>query len=162
MEDTVKVLIEIPKGSNNKYEYDHDRDEFFLDRVLYSPLHYPADYGFIPETLAGDGDPVDVLVLITNPTFPGCTLQFKPIGALTMEDDKGPDVKILGVAVADPRMSQFTNLDMLPPHTLKEIEYFFSIYKDLEGKKVITRGWEGATYAWKIIRQGKEAYLCAR
>ncbi|ATW23446.1 inorganic diphosphatase [Candidatus Formimonas warabiya] len=162
MEGTVKAFIEIPKGSNNKYEYDKEKGEFVLDRVLYSPLHYPGDYGFIPETLADDGDPVDVLVLVTNPTFPGCTMRVKPIGALLMADDKGEDIKVLCVPVADPRMSQFTDLDALPAHTLKEVEYFFSIYKDLEEKQVITRGWKDVSFAWQVIEKGKKAYPRAK
>ncbi|KKM08600.1 hypothetical protein SY88_23040 [Clostridiales bacterium PH28_bin88] len=155
---TVKAFIEIPKGSNNKYEYDQANGEFFLDRVLYSPLHYPADYGFIPYTLAEDGDPLDILVLVTNPTFPGCTIQVKPIGALAMEDDKGPDIKILSVPVVDPRLAEMDALKSIPPHILKEIEYFFSIYKDLEGKKVFTSGWKDSSYAWEEIERASRSF----
>lgn len=155
---TVNAIIEIPKGSNNKYEYNKDTGQFYLDRVLYSPVHYPADYGYIPETLAKDGDPLDILVIVTNPTFPGCLIQVKPIGALEMSDIKGPDVKILGVPVADPRLSQISDLDDIPHHVLKEIEYFFSIYKELEGENVITSGWRDTAYAWKEINQATDTY----
>jgi inorganic pyrophosphatase len=153
---TVKAFIEIPKGSSNKYEYDDASGQFVLDRVLYSPVHYPADYGFIPQTLAEDGDHLDVLVLVTNPTFPGCTMEVKPIGALAMADDKGPDVKILAVPVVDPRLSPLTDLASVPAHILKEIEYFFSIYKDLEGKEVVMAGWKDAGFAWEEIRRARE------
>lgn len=112
---TVKAFIEIPRGSNNKYEYKAETGEFYLDRVLYSPVHYPADYGFIPRTLAEDGDPLDILVLVTNATFPGCTIQVRPIGALTMADEKGPDVKILSVPAVDPRLAGMTDLDSFRP-----------------------------------------------
>lgn len=157
-ERAVKAFIEIPKGSSNKYEYDHQNGEFVLDRVLYSPVHYPADYGFIPGTLAEDDDPLDILVLVSCPTFPGCTIRVRPIGALAMADDKGPDTKILSVPLVDPRLAQIDNLDQVGNHVLKEIEYFFSIYKDLEGKKVVTSGWQDAGYAWEIIDQSRKAY----
>ncbi len=157
----VKAMIEIPKGSSNKYEYDHRSGEFVLDRVLYSPVHYPADYGFIPETLAEDDDPLDILVLVTSPTFPGCAIRVRPIGALAMADDKGPDTKILSVPLVDPRLAQIDDLDQVGNHVLKEIEYFFSIYKDLEGKKVVTSGWQDAGYAWEIIDQSRRTFATA-
>lgn len=155
---TVTAFIEIPKGTSNKYEYNKTTGQFCLDRVLYSPVHYPADYGFIPETLAEDRDPLDILVLVTNPTFPGCMIRVKPIGALVMADNKGPDIKILAVPYADPRLTQMNDLASVPKHILKEIEYFFSIYKDLEGEKVITSGWRDLNYAWKEIEVARKAY----
>lgn len=151
----VEAFIEIPKGSQNKYEYDKDRGVFRLDRVLYSPVHYPADYGFIAGTLAEDGDPLDILVLISVPTFPGCVVPARVIGALSMEDDKGTDTKILAVADCDPRYRSIARLEDLAPHTIREIEYFFTIYKDLEGKKTTTAGWRSTEWAIEEIERAR-------
>lgn len=152
----VDVLIEIPQGSRNKYEYDHRRQRLVLDRVLYASVHYPTDYGFIPDTLSEDGDPVDVLVVVHEPTFPGCLVRARPIGVLEMADEKGPDEKILAVPVADPRFDQITRLEHLAPHWLVEIENFFRTYKTLEGKTSEVLGWEGVERAEEMIRQGFE------
>ena len=151
----VEALIEIPAGSQNKYEYDKDKGVLRLDRVLYSPVHYPTDYGYIAETLEEDGDPIDILVMITNPTVPGCLVDCRVVGVLSMEDDKGVDNKLLGVAVRDPRFNQVLTIEDVPPHILREIEHFFRTYKDLEGKSVIIRGWFGA-------KEAEEAYNRAR
>jgi inorganic pyrophosphatase len=148
-----EVTVEIPSGSRNKYEYDHERHRFVLDRVLYSSVHYPCDYGYIDGSLADDGDPLDVLVLISEPTFPGCVLRAQPIGVLDMTDDKGHDYKILAVAHDDPRWDETRALDDLPPHWLREIENFFATYKELEGRETLVRGWLGAQRAWEIIEQ---------
>jgi inorganic pyrophosphatase len=134
--DTVDVIVEVPKGSRNKYEYDHDSGRIKLNRVLYSAVHYPADYGFIEGTLAEDGDEVDILVLLEEPTFSGCLLDAKPIGMLLMRDDKGPDNKVLGVAMNDPRWRYVEDIN--------EIENFFLTYKRLEAKVVTSEGWEDA------------------
>lgn len=152
------VIIEIPKGSRNKYEYDHERNCIRLDRMLFSSMHYPADYGFFPETLAQDGDPLDALVLVWEPTFPGCLIEAKPIGLFKMADEKGPDEKILCVPVKDPEWNFLNGLGDVPPHLLKEIEHFFSVYKDLEEKKVGVEGWEDRDAAERIIEECRTRY----
>ena len=146
------VLIEIPRGSRNKYEYDFDLKRIRFDRMLFSSMMYPADYGFIPETLALDGDPLDVLVLINEPTFPGCVMEVKPIGVFHMADDKGPDEKIICVPVSDPIWNSLNNLSDINPHLLKEIEHFFQVYKDLEKKVVDVEGWGDLSEALRIIK----------
>ena len=145
------VLIEIPRGSRNKYEYDFDLKRMRFDRMLFSSMMYPADYGFIPETLALDGDPLDVLVLITEPTFPGCVIEVKPIGVFHMADDKGPDEKIICVPVSDPIWNNLNDLSDMNPHLVKEIEHFFQVYKDLENKQVDVEGWGDVNEARDII-----------
>lgn len=148
---TFDVLIEIPKGSRNKYEYDFQLKKIRYDRMLFSSMMYPADYGFIPETLALDGDPLDVLVLVTEPTFPGCVMEVKPIGVFHMADEKGPDEKIICVPVSDPIWNKLSDLNEVNPHLVKEIEHFFQVYKDLENKKVDVGGWGDASEAREII-----------
>jgi inorganic pyrophosphatase len=148
---TFDVLIEIPKGSRNKYEYDFQLKKIRYDRMLFSSMMYPADYGFIPETLALDGDPLDVLVLVTEPTFPGCVMEVKPIGVFHMADEKGPDEKIICVPVSDPIWNKLSDLNEVNPHLVKEIEHFFQVYKDLENKKVDVGGWGDAAEAREII-----------
>jgi inorganic pyrophosphatase len=147
----IEVTVEIPSGSRNKYEYDHRRDRFVLDRVLYSSVHYPCDYGFIEGSLAEDGDPLDVLVIIAEPTFPGCVVRARPVGVLDMADEKGHDYKILAVAHDDPRWDETVELEDLSPHRLREIENFFQTYKTLEHRLTEVRGWLGVTDAWRII-----------
>ena len=155
---TVTVMIEIPKGSRNKYEYDEEKRAFKFDRMLFSAVHYPSDYGFIPETLAEDGDALDALVLVWEPTFPGCVIEARPIGVFRMRDEKGMDDKILCVPIQDPLWNYIENLSNAPPHLLKEIEHFFSIYKDLEGKRTEIQGWEGQESAARIIHEAKQRY----
>lgn len=150
--ETFDVLIEIPKGSRNKYEYDFEIKKIRYDRMIFSSMMYPADYGFIPETLALDGDPLDVLVLVTEPTFPGCVMEVKPIGIFHMTDEKGPDEKIICVPVSDPIASQIKDIKELNPHLIKEIEHFFRVYKDLEKKKVDVGGWGDLAEAKEIIK----------
>jgi len=145
------TVIEIPKGSTNKYEMDPQTGLLRLDRVLYSPLFYPFDYGFIPQTLYLDGDPIDVLVMLNHPTFPGCIVEAKPIGVLEMRDDKGPDEKVLCVATRDPRFNNRTSLNDLNPHTLKEIYHFFEVYKALEDKEVEVVGWKDVIDAVQLV-----------
>lgn len=149
----VNVVVEIPRGASNKYEYDPERGVFMLDRVLYSPLYYPCEYGFIPNTLFEDGDPIDILVLCTQPTFTGCVLVARPVGVLRMSDDKGQDDKILAVFACDPRFEQVMRLEDLSEHRLKEILHFFAVYKDLENKEVIIHGWESVEAAQNLITQ---------
>jgi inorganic pyrophosphatase len=153
----VNVVVEIPKGSRNKYEFDHTTGRIRLDRVLYSSVHYPADYGFIEDTLAGDGDPLDALVLLEEPTFPGCLIACRPIGVFLMHDEKGEDEKILCVPPADPTWNHVTELEELPPHLLREIEHFFQTYKDLEGKPTATFGWQGRVEAEEVVRAASPA-----
>jgi inorganic pyrophosphatase len=156
---TFDVLIEIPKGSRNKYEYDFTLHKIRFDRMLFSSMMYPGDYGFIPETLALDQDPLDVLVMGTEPTFPMVVMEVKPIGVFHMTDEKGPDEKIICVPVSDPIWSNNNDISDLNPHRLKEIEHFFQVYKDLEKKKVDTGGWGNAEEAIEIYRQCVKRYI---
>jgi inorganic pyrophosphatase len=149
----IEVVIEIPRGSRNKYEYDHERGILRLDRVLYSSVHYPTDYGFVPGTLSGDGDPLDVLVVVDEPTFPGCHVRVRPIGTLTMFDEKGMDEKILAVPEDDPRYKEIRDLPDLPEHWPREIAAFFRTYKELQGVQTDVRDWSAAAAAWKIIEE---------
>jgi inorganic pyrophosphatase len=155
----VEAIIEIPRGSRNKYEYDHERGIFRLDRVLFSSVHYPTDYGFIPGTLSGDGDPLDVLVIVEEPTFPGCHMRVRPIGTLTMSDEKGIDEKILAVLVDDPRFRTINNLPDLQEHWPREIAAFFRSYKELQGIQTEVHDWFNAAEAWKIIDECRQRYL---
>lgn len=147
----INAVVEIPKGSTHKYEYDARLGVFRLDRVLHSAVYYPADYGFIPSTLADDGDPLDLLVFLSGPTFPGCMLEVRPVAKLDMIDYKGIDEKILAVATGDPRFQRVEDLQSIEPHVLKEIEQFFSVYKSLEGKVSVTFGRSNKTETLKRI-----------
>jgi inorganic pyrophosphatase len=142
-----RVVIEIPKDGTQKFEYDKQLHVFKLDRNLHSPVHYPGDYGFIPSTLSDDADPLDVLVLVPDPSFPGCVQEVRPIGLLEMLDQGTLDEKVLAVGKNNPRYTNIWNYTDIYPHLLKEITHFFSIYKDLEGKRVEMRGWRDAAYA---------------
>ncbi len=155
---TFDVLIEIPKGSRNKYEYDFELHKIRFDRMLFSSMMYPADYGFIPETYALDGDPLDVLVLGHEPTFPMCVMEVKAIGVFHMADEKGPDEKIICVPMSDPIWNQLNDLNDLNPHLLKEIKHFFKVYKDLEKKKVDVGGWGNAEEAMEIYENCVQRY----
>lgn len=155
---TFDVLIEIPKGSRNKYEYDFKLKKVRYDRMIFSSMMYPADYGFVPETLALDGDPLDVLVLVTEPTFPGCVMEVKPIGVFHMTDEKGPDEKIICVPVSDPISSKVNDLKELNSHLIQEIEHFFQVYKDLEKKKVDVGGWGDVYQARAIVTSSSERF----
>ena len=154
--DRVNAVIEIPHGSVNKYEYDKQLHVFRLDRTLYSPVHYPGDYGFIPSTLGHDGDPLDVLVLVDEPSFPGCLIEVRPIGVLRMVDQGKGDEKILAVVESDPTYRQIKDYGQVFPHQLREIEHFFTIYKSLEGKKTEIVGFEGVEAARRIIAEGQK------
>jgi inorganic pyrophosphatase len=157
--DTVRMIVEIPRNSGNKYEYDRDLGVFRLDRALYSPMHYPGDYGFVPGTVAPDGDPLDVLVLVDEPSHPGVMILVRPVGVLDMVDQQEPDQKILAVPKANPRFDQIHSIDDVFPHTLREIEHFFEIYKELEGKRTEMRGWRGAAEARELIRESRGEYV---
>jgi inorganic pyrophosphatase len=151
----VEATIEIPRGSRNKYEYDHERGVYRLDRVLYSSVHYPTDYGFVEGTLAEDGDPLDVLVIVEEPTFTGCHVRVRPIGTLDMRDEKGPDEKILAVPVDDPRFDGVDDLGQLQEHWTKEIATFFRGYKELQELPVEVRGWHDSATAWRMIEEAQ-------
>jgi adenylate kinase len=156
----VEVVIEVPRGSRNKYEFDHDQHVMHLDRRLFSATVYPADYGFVPETLAEDGDPLDALVLLEEPVFPGCWVRARPIGIFWMEDEKGPDAKIICVPLGDPRWDQVRNLDDMPGHLRSEIHHFFDVYKALEpGKSTSTTGFEGRDAALGEIAASRARLL---
>lgn len=152
------VVIEVPKGSKNKYELDKDSGFLRLDRVLYSAVYYPANYGFIPRSFCDDNDPLDVLVLMQEPVHPLTVVQARAIGAMRMRDEKGLDDKILAVAVDDPAFSDYTHHRQLPAHTLKEIRRFFEDYKALENKQVIVEDFMGPEEAIKIIKESLDLY----
>ncbi|MBD2578094.1 inorganic diphosphatase [Oscillatoria sp. FACHB-1406] len=149
----LNVLIEIPAGSKNKYEFDKDLNAFALDRVLYSSVQYPYDYGFIPNTLADDGDPLDGMVLIDQPTFPGCVIAARPIGMLEMIDGGDRDEKLLCVPAKDPRYAQIHSLENISPHRLEEIAEFFRTYKNLERKETEILGWKQGSDVTALIEQ---------
>jgi inorganic pyrophosphatase len=156
--EVVNAIIEIPAESSNKYEYDKKLHVFRLDRNLHSPVHYPGDYGFIPSTLSDDGDPLDVLVLVDAPSFSGCLQSVRPIGVLEMLDQGVLDEKILAVGKNNPRYADVWNYSEIYPHMLKEITHFFSIYKDLEGKRVEVLGWHDAAYARERVMRSVENF----
>ena len=151
-------IVEIPKGSRNKYEYDHDRDAIKLDRFLFSSMVYPTDYGFIPDTLALDGDPLDAMVCVSEPTFPGCMIYVKPIALFRMADDKGIDDKVLCVPLHDPAWNTLEQLDDLSKALRDEIAHFFSVYKDLEQKTVKVDGWYSREDALAEIKAARERH----
>lgn len=158
----VDALIEIPTGSQNKYEYDKKKGAFVLDRVLFSPMHYPAEYGYLDGTLALDGDPLDILVITSFPTFPGCLIESRVVGVLIMSDDKGQDEKLLAVPTNDPRFKDVVSLNDIPEHKLKEIAHFFQVYKDLENKKTEIEGWKDAAFAEKLYADCVERYNASK
>src|SRR3954462_15214919 len=157
--EVVETVIEIPYEGINKYEYDKQLHVFRLDRNLYSPVHYPGDYGFIPSTLSDDGDPLDVLVMVDAPSFTGCVMEVRPIGLLEMLDQGTLDEKLLAVGKNNPRYSDVWNYSEIYPHILKEITHFFAIYKDLEGKRVETKGWHDASVARSLIGESQRSFL---
>ncbi len=156
--DEVNAVIEIPRGQTNKYEYDKKLNVFRLDRNLYSPVHYPGDYGFIPSTLSDDGDPLDVLVLVDAPSFPGCLMVVRPIGMLKMVDQGKEDEKILAVGTNNPVLADIHDYSELYPHLLREIEHFFSIYKELEAKSTRIIGWSNTTDARRSVVEAQRRY----
>lgn len=153
---TVEARIEIPMGSRNKYEVDAKTGRIRLDRVLYSSVYYPAEYGFVEDTLYLDGDPLDILVFTSAPTFPGCYVECRVIGGMDMIDCGAPDVKILAVNVGDPRYDHVHTLNDLPPHYLQEIENFFQTYKTLQNKETEVNGFFDVEKAWQIVDSSLE------
>jgi inorganic pyrophosphatase len=148
----IEVVIEIPQGSRNKYEMDHATGRIRLDRMLFTATCYPLDYGFVPGTLAEDDDPLDALVMLDEPTFPGCYVLARPVAVFWMTDEHGPDAKILTVPARDPRSASITDLADVPPHLTAEIAHFFDIYKELEpGKDTDVRGWQDRASAEQVI-----------
>ena len=157
--EVVYAVIEIPKGSRNKYEYDKKRGVFMLDRVLHTAAYYPGDYGFIPQTHCEDGDPLDVLVLTANPSFPGCVIPVRPIGVIQMNDGGEMDDKILAVPVDDPHQKHIKDSKDMPEYVIQEAAQFYENYKVLEGKKPVKiTGWEGKAAAHKVILESIELY----
>ena len=152
------VVIEIPKGQRNKYEMDHETGRIRLDRMLFTATRYPSDYGFVEDTLADDGDPLDVLVLVDEPSFPGCLIEVRPIGVLEMIDQGVKDEKVLAVARSNPRYEGVHNYTQIYPHIMKEISHFFSVYKDLEGKRTQMLGWKDATAARAAIIESAKRF----
>jgi len=157
--EVINAVIEIPYEGSNKYEYDKELHVFRLDRNLYSPVHYPGDYGFIPSTLADDGDPLDVLVLVDAPSFSGCVMEVRPIGILEMLDQGLGDEKVLCVGKNNPRYKDVWNFSEIYPHMLREITHFFSIYKDLEGKRVEVKGWRDASFARTKVAEAQQNFI---
>jgi inorganic pyrophosphatase len=152
------VRVEIPKGSRNKYEWDEELGAIKLDRYLFSSLVYPTDYGFIPYTIAPDGDPLDAMVCVTEPTFPGCVIEVKAIALFRMHDDKGQDDKVVCVPWEDPNWSDIDSLEELPKQLRLEIKHFFSVYKQPEDKEVDVEGWFSGEEAWDEIRAARGRY----
>lgn len=159
MEEWFEVVVEIPQGSRNKYEIDHDTGRAWLDRHLFQATVYPTEYGFFPHTLAEDGDPLDALVLLEDPTFPGCHVRARPVGQLEMTDEKGRDVKVLCVPHGDPRWDHINDIDDVAPHLRAEIRHFFEVYKDLEpGKRSVIGDWTDAADARASIEDARRRF----
>lgn len=154
----VDVFVEIPTGSSNKYEYDEEKGGIILDRVLYSPLYYPTEYGSIFGTEGGDGDPLDALVIVSHPTFPGVIIEVRVIGMLDMIDGGEADEKLLAVPTNDPRFDEIRSLEDIEPHVLDEIAHFFEVYKDLEGKEVEVVGWTDVEEATEVLQNSIDTY----
>jgi inorganic pyrophosphatase len=155
----VEVVVEIPKGTRNKYEADHETGEIWLDRMLFTATRYPEDYGYVPGTIAGDGDALDAMVFLEEPTFPGCHVRARPVGVFLMTDESGEDAKLLCVTASDPRQASVQDLEDLPPHELEEIAHFFAIYKSIEpGKGTTPQGWRPREVAEKILKEAQERY----
>ena len=156
--DIVNCVVEVPKGGSLKFEYNEQYETFILDRVLHSPLFYPCDYGFIPQTRSDDGDHLDVLIVVTLPSFPGAVIPARPVAMLKMEDDKGQDFKILAVPVGDPRFKEVQKLADLGEHIPLEIKHFFEIYKTLEKKMVNVMGWSDMEEAKAEVVRSMDMY----
>lgn len=155
----IRCVVETPKGSRNKYEYDHEQGEIALDRFLSSSVVYPTDYGFVPNTLAPDGDELDALICVSEPTFPGCVVVCRTIGLFDMEDEEGLDSKLLCVPCGDPQWNALQRLEDLPRQLREEITHFFMIYKELEpGKQTTVKGWRGREAALEELEASRERY----
>jgi inorganic pyrophosphatase len=152
------AVIEIPKGSRNKYEWDEELQAIKLDRFLFSSVVYPTDYGFIPETLGADGDPLDAMVLVSEATFPGCVIPVKVIALFKMRDDKGEDDKVCCVPLHDPNWNEFEQLEDIPQQLRDEISHFYGMYKEPEGKVVKVDGWYSRERALKVIEEARERF----
>lgn len=155
-------LVEIPKGSRNKYEWDEKLQAIRLDRFLFSSVVYPTDYGFIPDTLGEDGDPLDAMVVVSEPTFPGCIIPVKVIALFKMTDDKAVDDKVLCVPLSDPNWNHIDSLDDLPQSLTREIAHFFAIYKQPEGKEVVVDGWYDKCEALEVIVEARDRWTATR
>ena len=160
--DDMNVVVEIPRGSRNKYELDKKTGMFRLDRVLYSSVHYPGDYGFFPQTYAQDDDPLDAIVMTTVPTFPGCVIDVRPIALFRMRDKGEMDEKVLCVPAKDPLYDHYRGMGDVAPHYLKEVQHFFEVYKDLEGGRVQALGWEDGDAARRVIMESMARYQLKR
>ena len=156
--EPLTCIVEIPKGSRNKYEYDHERDVIVLDRFLFSSVVYPTDYGFIPETKTHSGDPLDALICIDEPTFPGCVIRVKIIALFKMRDENGPDHKALCVPLSDPAWSDLDEVDDLPGNLKQEIAHFFDVYTQLEEQEVSVEGWGTREEATRVLEESRERY----
>lgn len=156
--DILHAIIEVPKGSRNKYEYGKKEGVIKLDRVLYSPLHYPGDYGFIPRTYFDDGDPMDILVMMNAPTFPGCLIEVRPLAMLKMFDKGEPDYKVLAVPATDPNFDGYIQFSDIPSHFPREVEHFFMVYKQLQGIEVRNQGWAYTSETKNAILKSMENY----
>ncbi|MCH2119806.1 MAG: inorganic diphosphatase [Pirellulaceae bacterium] len=155
----VNAIVEIPKGRRSKFEVDKETGLIKLDRYLYSSSHYPGDYGFVPRTLAEDGDALDMLVMVNEPTFSGCLIETRVVGLFRMTDRGANDYKILGVPNTDPLFDEIRDLEDVPSHYLREVEHFFGTYKQLEGVNVLTQGWASKDAAIEQVRKAMEAYV---
>ena len=155
MSEAIMVFVEIPGGSRNKYELDKETGTIVLDRRLFTSMSYPADYGFIEGTLGEDGDPLDALVLVGEPTFPGCRIRARVVGVFHMTDEKGPDEKVILVPLQDPAWMRVHDIHDIPPEYRDEIEHFFQVYKDLEEKKTETRGFGNRAEAETVIDEAR-------
>jgi len=159
--DVINMIVEIPCGTANKYEYDAALGVFRLDRTMYSAVHYPGDYGFAPRTVAEDGDPLDIVLITSHPAITGALVECRPIAALEMRDEKGPDVKIIAVPTRNPRFDEYRDLASIPAHTRREFDHFFRIYKALEGKKsrrTTTYGWKNRAAAIRYVTAAHRAF----
>jgi inorganic pyrophosphatase len=158
----VRAVTEIGRNSTNKYEYDPEAGLFRLDRVLYAPMHFPGDYGFIPGTIAEDGEPLDVLTLVQEPSFPGCISWIRPVGMLDLVEESEIDHKVLAVGSRHPVYGSIQHLGDVSPHVLTEVQHFFEIYKELEGSGARAKGWRDRTEAQDTIREARERWLAKR
>ena len=158
--DCIHVVIEIPRGSRNKYEIDHEDGKIYLDRRLFTATTYPADYGYVPNTLAGDGDPLDALVLLEDPVYPGVVVEARPVGVLYMQDEAGEDAKLICVPPKEPRFAHIQDISELTPQLVEEIQHFFDVYKALEpDKHTSSAGLGGRAEAWREIEQSRARYV---
>ncbi len=158
VEDRIPAIIEIPTGSKVKYELDKRSGLLLVDRILFSAVHYPANYGFVPRTYCDDGDPIDILVLCQEPIQPLAIMQAKVIGVMKMRDDKGEDDKLIAVHVDDPNYADYSDVSELPPHRLRELQRFFQDYKALENKKVLVEAPQGRSEALQVLRDAMALY----